>query len=63
MTARKKAPTSVIRTITCSRNSAVLRPGRMPGTKEPCSFMLFAISVGWNISDVQKYEKKMIRPV
>ena len=43
------------------RNSAVFLPGRMPGTKEPYSFMFLDISTGLNISDVQKNVKKKIR--
>ena len=47
--------------MTFCRNSAVFLPGRMPGTKEPYSFMFLDISTGLNISDVQKKEKKKIR--
>src|SRR5262245_41711781 len=61
MIARNVAPASVMRVITRSRNSAVFLPGRMPGMKEPYSFMFFDISAGLNISEVQKKAKKKIR--
>ena len=58
MMARNVAPASVMWTMTRCRKSAVCRPGRMPGMKEPDSFMFLDISAGLNINDVQKYEKK-----
>ena len=54
ISAKNVAPASVMRPSTRSRNSAVRLPGRMPGMKEPFSFMFFDTSTGLNINEFQK---------
>ena len=52
ISARKIAPGSVMRDSTRSMYSAVLRPGRMPGTKPPYFRMFSARSFGFSTTAV-----------
>ena len=54
MTAKKPAPTYVIRSTTVSKYSAVRGPGLKPGMKLPLSRNCLAISSGLNTIVVQK---------
>src|SRR5205085_917383 len=49
---RNSAPAIVMRVTTRPRNSAVGRPGRMPGMKPPYRLMLSATSFGTNVNAV-----------
>ena len=49
---RKSAPAIVMRVTTRDRNSAVGRPGRIPGMKPPYRLMLSATSFGTNVNAV-----------
>ena len=49
---RKSAPAIVMRVTTLPRNSAVGRPGRIPGMKPPYRLMLSATSFGTNVNAV-----------